>query len=706
MKRFRMYRFGSLASLFAALLFVIVLTLFNVVFPTHSQAYVQDGDAAPGSTMADYTQQSRLATGGAGDGFANDTNSVMIDGNTAIVNSYLGWVVLVRSGSIWSQQAVLVPSDGNGESAALDGNTIVIGRTNTSIAPGQFQGAAYVFVRNGTVWTEQQRLVASDRGDGDSFGGSVAIKGDTIVVGSTGDDVGTNTDQGSVYVFVRSGSLWSEQAKLIGNDSVSSSKFGTRVGIDGNTIISSAATGLAARIGVYVFVRNGTSWGQQQKFSVCDPGGVCRFGLSIAVSGDTIAVGSDWVTVSGLTIVGAVYVYSRNGTAWTQDQKITPADGLAGDHYGYSVGLAGDSLVVGSHGNGNHPGAAYIYNRNGTSWSLSQPRIQVTPTESNNLLGWGVSIDRNRSSIIIGVPRDVNVSGSYIGAAYVYIDPSVTPTPTRAKAFDYDGDQKADMSVFRPSTGTWFLDRPTIGFTGYPFGAADDSLAPADFTGDGKTDVAVWRPSDGFWYILRSEDNSFYGVGLGTSGDVPVPGDYDGDGKSDQAVFQPSTGTWLMQGSTAGFAAVQFGAGGDLPTIGDLDGDGKSDVAVFRPSEGVWYRLNSSNSSFTAIQFGAAGDKVVPSDYTGDGKTDIAVWRPSNGTWYILKSEDLSFYGLAFGTSGDLPAPGDYDGDGKADIAVFRPSDGNWHMLQSTAGFATHHFGVSEDRPTPGAYVY
>ncbi len=303
-------------------------------------------------------------------------------------------------------------------------------------------------------------------------------------------------------------------------------------------------------------------------------------------------------------------------------------------------------------------------------------------------------------------------SDTSVGATGVNIDDiqittgyTCAPVPSNA-AFDFDGDGKTDVSVFRPSSNNWFLDRSTAGFAAYSFGTAGDILTPADFTGDGKTDIAVFRPSAGSWFVLRSEDSTFYGVGFGMSGDIPAPADYDGDGKADPAVFRPSSGTWFLQQSTAGFAAVAFGSSGDQPSIGDFDGDGKADIAVYRPTNGSWYRLNSSNGSFTEIQFGASGDKIVPADYTGDGKTDIAVWRGSTGTWYILKSEDLTFYGVQFGSSGDLPAPGDYDGDGKADTVVFRPADGNWYMLRSTAGFNAEHFGTSEDKPAPGVFVF
>ena len=278
---------------------------------------------------------------------------------------------------------------------------------------------------------------------------------------------------------------------------------------------------------------------------------------------------------------------------------------------------------------------------------------------------------------------------------------------SRKASFDYDGDGKSDVSVFRSSDNVWYLNRSQAGFTSFQFGAAGDILTPADFTGDGKTDVAVFRPSIGTWFVLRSEDNTFYGTAFGTSGDIPAPGDYDGDGKADLAVYRPGQGTWFLQRSTAGFLGVQFGIAEDKPAIGDYDGDGKNDISLYRPSTGIWYRINSSNGSFFGVQFGVTSDKIVPADYTGDGKTDVAVWRPSNGTWYVLRSEDLSFYAAQFGAASDMPAPGDYDGDGKADIAVWRPgAQGILYAQGSTSGFAATPWGTTGDRPTENAFVY
>lgn len=273
--------------------------------------------------------------------------------------------------------------------------------------------------------------------------------------------------------------------------------------------------------------------------------------------------------------------------------------------------------------------------------------------------------------------------------------------------FDYDGDGKADVSVFRPSGGDWYLLNSSTGYTGQHFGQGGDLLTPADLDGDGKTDVAVFRASVGGWYWLNSSNGSFSAATFGQTGDLPTPADYDGDGKADIAVFRPSTGDWYRMNSSNGqFVAVHFGSAEDKPALGDFDGDGKADISIFRPSTGSWYRLNSSNGEYVGVHFGVAEDKPTPADYDGDGKTDISVFRPSVGDWFRLNSSTGAFAATHFGGPGDKPAAADFDGDGKADITVFRPSDGNWYQLNTTAGFGAVHFGIAGDLPTPNAFVY
>lgn len=227
--------------------------------------------------------------------------------------------------------------------------------------------------------------------------------------------------------------------------------------------------------------------------------------------------------------------------------------------------------------------------------------------------------------------------------------------------------------------------------------------AISNFDSDTRSDISVYRPSNGTWYALTTSPPSFIATQFGEPGDIPSPGDYDGDGVTDTAVFRPSNGTWYLKFSTGGFTARAFGVSGDIPVPGDYDGDGKNDLAVWRPSNGTWYFLGSTNT-FVVRQFGQTGDKPGQGDYDADGVTDFVVYRPSNATWYLQLTKVPTFVVRQFGESADLPVPADYDGDGRTDISVFRPSNGVWYRQTATEGFAVFAFGQNGDRPAPADY--
>ncbi len=273
----------------------------------------------------------------------------------------------------------------------------------------------------------------------------------------------------------------------------------------------------------------------------------------------------------------------------------------------------------------------------------------------------------------------------------------------RARPGDFDGDGRAELAVWRPATGQWFMKLSSTGFAGYwvhAGGSAGDTPVPADYDADGREDIAVWRPSTGQWIVrlsssgYQSESTRTWGV----AGDVPVPADYDGDRRADLGIWRPSTGHWFIRLSSTDYSSYwvhSWGVDGDTPVAADFDGDSRAELGIWRPSSGCWYLLWSSSNytSHGEAVWGIPGDMPLAADFDGDRRADIGIWRPATGEWFILWSSTnwlgygVYVWGLA--DADDVPVPIDFDGDARAEIAVWRESAGMWFVRNSTSSYVT-----------------
>ena len=251
-------------------------------------------------------------------------------------------------------------SDEFGQSVSISGDYAIVGGPLDD-DDGSSSGSAYIFKRDGTSWSQQDKLTASDASSSDLFGFSVSIDGDYATVGGAPFDDGSGS--GSAYIFNRSGTTWTEQAKLTASDAADNDFFGYSVSISGDYVIVGAygaAHGGIGGGGAYIFTRSGTSWAQQATLTASDAHGGNRFGHSVSIDGDNAIVGA----YRDDDDAGSAYMFTRSGTSWSQHAKLTASDAVTNDFFGFSVSISGDNAIVGANGNdddGSNSGSAYVY---------------------------------------------------------------------------------------------------------------------------------------------------------------------------------------------------------------------------------------------------------------------------------------------------------------------------------------------------------
>jgi len=394
-----------------------------------------------GSTSSDTggptTEDTKLT---AVEGSENDNfgRSVAIDGQTIVVGAIMddygvGKVyIFTRTGTNWDAQPKLTASDAAagdqfGVSVAINGDTMVVG-AHLDDVNGTDSGSAYVFTRMGmgTTWTEQAKLTPSDGAAEDYFGRSVGIAGDTIVVGSWQDD-DNGANSGSVYVYMRNGTVWTEQAKLLASDGESGDQFGRSLAIANDTIVVGAFgdqdngrnSGSA-----YIFTCMETTWTEQAKLTASNGAPGDRFGTSVAIADDTIVVGANFAGDSSNrgTNSGMALVFTRSEMIWTEKATLTASDGAADDEFGASVAIAGDTIVVGARNdrdNGPNSGTAFVFMRTGLTWT-EQAKLTASDGAAGDRFGYSVAMAVG--TVVVGAPeKDDNVNGvDTVGSTYIY----------------------------------------------------------------------------------------------------------------------------------------------------------------------------------------------------------------------------------------------------------------------------------------------
>ena len=600
------------------------------------------------------------------------------DDHPGFVNAGSAYV-FTRSGSAWSQEQKLVAVDGLasdqfGYSVSLSGETSVIGAPldePTGSAVGDNHGSAYTFTRSGGIWSLQQKLVAADALKGDNYGFNVAISGDTALMGAPTADVSSRSNSGAVYAHVRSGTTWTQQRKFSPTDAAAEDRFGQAVALSGETALMGAFfddhTGVTNGGSAYVYLRSSTTWSQQAKLVSGDVGANDRLGTAVALEGNTAVLGAP---DQALAEPGSAYVFTRSAGVWTQQQKLQAVDGASGERYGTSVALSGDTLLAGTpfqrSGAGEDAGSAYVYVLSSGTWTFQQ-KLSAGDGASSDV--FGLSVAASGSSVLAGVPYDDTAAGIDTGSAYVFTRSGTNwqmqakLTAGTAAANDYFGTSvslSGDKAVvgapqIDPEQELESLRGPGKAFVFQRTGtawSAGQSLAPADGAND-----------------------DFFGRSVAVSGSTAVVGAPRHDpvvraSAGAAYVFVESGGVWAQQAkllpsdSTAddqfGFAV---GLSGETALVGaPLDNSPNVDAGsayAFVRSAGVWTQQQklTATGAVALDDFGRSVSISGDTALVGSPLDDVGAVLDTGSAYVFLRT------GLVWAQQARLNATGTLDGD-------------------------------------------
>ncbi len=354
-----------------------------------------------------------------------------------------------HSGILWTQEQKLTASDAEtddrfGISVSISGDYAIAGAYEEGTG-GLYAGAAYIFKNNSGTWTQQKKMIASDTEPEDWFGISVSISDDYAIVGAYGEDTG-GSDAGAAYIFKNNSGAWTQYAKLTASDAEANDVFGGSVSLSGDYAVIGAYyenTGGSNAGAAYIFKNNSGMWTQQAKLIASDADESDVFGISVSLSGDHAIIGA-YQEDAGGSDAGAAYIFKNNSGTWTQQAKLTASDAESGDFFGVSVSISGDYAIIGANSEstmGGNAGAAYIFKNNSGTWT-EQAKLTASDAESGDFFGISVSISGDYA--IAGAYQE-DTRDSYAGAAYIFRNNSGTWTEQEkltapdANAYDFFG---------------------------------------------------------------------------------------------------------------------------------------------------------------------------------------------------------------------------------------------------------------------------
>jgi hypothetical protein len=505
-----------------------------------------------------------------------------------------------------------------GNSVAIDGDTLVVGASYGNAK----KGAVYIYQRLGDSWTQTAKLTASDGTGGDLLGYSLAIDGDTIVAGAPDDSGGTHASRGSVYTFARTGAAArTETAKLTASDGGEFHGLGQSVAIDGDTIVAGGNQG-----SVYTFARTGAAARTETaKLTASDGAAGDGFGRSVAIEGDTIVAGAWTDDVGANANQGSVYTFARTGAAArTETAKLTASDGAESDHLGYSLAIDGDTIVAGAwadDGTGGNQGSVYNFARTGAAARTETAKLTASDGAFDDSLGSSVAIDGD--TIVAGAVVDDVGANSDQGSVYTFARTGAAARTETAKLTASDG---AAGDGFGRSVA---IDEDTIVAgavvddvgDNVDQGSASVFFAAADADDDGLPDGSDSCPAgDTGWTSNATTDNDSDGCR-----DAGEDTDDDNDTVADGSDNCPTT-------SNANQTNTDEDAQGDA-----CDSDDDNDTVA----DGSDNCPTTSNTNQTNTDGDAQGD-ACDADDDNDGKADGSDSCPGGNTgWTSNSTTDL-----------------------------------------------------------------